>query len=78
MPYGKDFLDALDEMLFEDDSHTSKRVRNMCSKCHSLDATTFGQGDGSNWAILNGCNSCVRTQIIGWDEGTKKYTDIGL
>tara|TARA_R110000824_G_scaffold338375_1_gene524849 strand:+ start:944 stop:1180 length:237 start_codon:yes stop_codon:yes gene_type:complete len=78
MPKGQDFLNTLDEMLFEDDSQTSKRVRNMCSKCHSLDATTFHSKYGANFAVLNGCNACVRTQIIGWNEDTKKYIDIGL
>jgi hypothetical protein len=85
MPKGQDFLNTLDEMLFEgtqaggDDSQkTSKRVRHMCSKCHTQDATIDTTGYGGNFTILNACNACIRAEIIGWNEDTKKYMDIGL
>jgi hypothetical protein len=64
MPYGKDFLDTLDKILFESHNHaTSKRVMHECTKCHNKtpqEVSAIGNLEGT-------CNACQEAKLILFD-----------
>lgn len=65
MPYGRNYLEVLDLILYEQNTHTtSKRVMRECSKCHNKTEDEIGQ-----LAIGGTCSACQEAQLIGFAGG---------
>ena len=77
MPYGKDFLDDLGEIISDDGSIRSK-IETTCTECHgkiNKDWVQRGQMNQSyyeSWYLP--CEACKRAKLVDWDG--EQYTSV--